>query len=123
MSRFRFVVVLVCSFNLLFGPAVAQQPVSPPISAQSLLQRSLAAQLGNTQISDVTLTGTVRRIAGSDDESGTATFKALSTGETSTELRLGSDLHTEVRFNSVKGPAGSWRGPDGTEHPTPFHNL
>src|SRR5881394_2480602 len=113
MCRFRFVAVMVCSFSLLFGPAIAQQPVSPPISAQALLQQSLAAQLGNAQISDVTLTGTVRRIAGSNDESGTATLKALSTGETS----------AEIRFNSVKGPAGSWKGQDGTEHPTPFHNL
>jgi len=28
MFRFRFVVVLVCSFSLLFGPALAQQPGS-----------------------------------------------------------------------------------------------
>jgi len=77
MFRFRFVVVLVCSFTLLFGPAVAQQPSSPPISASALLQQSLAAQLGNTQISDATLTGTVRRIAGSDDESGTVSVKAV----------------------------------------------
>jgi len=32
MFRFRFVVVLVCSF-LLFGPAFAQQPASPQLSA------------------------------------------------------------------------------------------
>ncbi len=123
MSRFRFVVVLLCSFTLLFSPAFAQQPASPPISAQALLQNSLAAQLGNTQISDVTLTGTARRIAGSDDESGTATFKALHTGEARIELDLPGGTSTEIVANSPSGPRGEWSGPDRKPHEIANHNL
>jgi len=123
MFRFRFVVVLVCSFSLLFGPALAQQPVSPPISAQALLQQSLAAQLGNTQISDVTLTGTVRRIAGSDDDTGTATFKALHTGEARIELNLPGGTSTEIVANSPSGLRGEWSGPDRKPHEIANHNL
>jgi len=123
MFRFRFVVVPVCSFSLLFGPALAQQPVSPPISAQALLQQSLAAQLGNTQISDVTLTGTVRRIAGSDDETGTATLKGLSGGTNRVDLSLSSGPRSEIRSISTSGPSGSWSGPDGVAHAMAYHNV
>jgi len=123
MFRFRFVVVLVCSFTLLFGPAFAQQPASPPISAQALLQQSLAAQLGNTQISDVTLTGTARRIAGSDDESGSGILKALNTGEARVDLNFLSGSRSEVVAVANKCLSGSWSGPDGIPHAISTHNL
>src|SRR5438552_66189 len=123
MFRFRFVVVMVCSFSLLFGPGFAQQPVSPPISAQALLQQSLAALVGNTSVSDVTLTGTARRIAGSDDDTGTATFKALHTGEARIELDLPGGTSTELVANSPSGPSGEWSGPDRKPHEIANHNL
>jgi len=123
MFRFRFVLVVVCSIILLFGPAVAQQPASPSISAQALLQQSLAAQLGNTQISDVTLTGTVRRIAGSDDESGTATLKALPSGATRLDFNFPSGPRSEFKSFVSNTPNGSWSGPDGVFHPIAGHNL
>ncbi len=123
MFRFRFAVVTVCSFSLLFGPAFAQQPASPQISASALLQQSLAAQLGNAQISDVTLTGTARRIAGSDDESGTVTLKGLSGGTNRIDLSLSSGPRSEIRSTSTSGPSGSWSGPDGVAHAMAYHNV
>ena len=123
MFRFRFAAAVVCSFSLLFGPALAQQPASPSISAQALLQQSLAAQLGNTQVSDVTLTGTVRRIAGSDDESGTVTLKGLSGGTNRVDLSLSSGPRSEIRSISTSGPSGSWSGPDGVAHAMAYHNV
>ena len=123
MSRFHFVAVMVCSFSLLFGPAVAQQPASPQISASALLQNSLAAQVGNAQVSDVTLTGTVRRIAGSDDESGSVTMKVISSGATRLDFNFPSGPRIEFKSFVSNTPNGSWSGPDGVFHPIAGHNL
>jgi hypothetical protein len=55
-------------------PLGAQQsaPTQSDPQAASLLQKSLAAQVGAAQVTDATLSGTAQRIAGSDDESGTS---------------------------------------------------
>jgi hypothetical protein len=87
------------------------------------LQGALAALSPNIAISDVTLTGSVRRIAGSDDESGTATLKALSTGSARFDLSLSSGTLSEIYNSSTSGLAGAWSGPDGALHTIPFHNL
>jgi len=114
----------VSSFSLISLPGIAQQASPPAVSAPALLQRSLAAQVGNTQISDVTLTGTARRIAGSDDESGTVTLKALSSGATRLDFNFPSGLYSEFKsFDSSGVPVGGWSGPDGTSHSMVSHNL
>ena len=46
-----------------------------------LVQRSYTALVGTTQIHDVVVVGKERRIAGSEDESGTTVLKAAATGE------------------------------------------
>jgi hypothetical protein len=51
-------VVLTLSFIILLAPTLAQQAAGT-IQPIALMQQSLAAQLGNTQVSDVTLTGSV----------------------------------------------------------------
>jgi len=88
-----------------------------------LLQRSLAALQGNTSVNDVTLSGTARRIAGSDDESGTVTVKGLSGGTNRIDLSLSSGPRSEIRSVSISGPSGSWSGPDGVAHSIAYHNL
>lgn len=82
MSLLRRVATFFCSLVLIVVPSFSQQASPPAVSASVLIAQSLAAQLGNTQISDVTLTGTAHRIAGSDDESGSVTVKVLSSGAT-----------------------------------------
>ena len=78
-----------CLFLLPF-PIWAQQ--SAPTSAQGavLLQRAFGVLAGNTSLADVTLTGTARRIAGSDDvrtlpprlaKASTSEYRLRSTGE------------------------------------------
>ena len=124
MSRHRTVLVLVCSFNLFSSPIIAQQTSPPAVSAAVLLQQSLAAQIGNTQIFDVTLTGTARRIAGSDDESGTVTLKVLSSGGTRLDFNFSSGPRSEFKYvDSSNEPTGGWSGPDGVVHPIANHNL
>jgi len=93
-------------------------------SASSVtLQAALAALVGNVTVTDVTLSGSVRRIAGSDDESGTATLKALSSGDARSDLSLSSGPSSEIQNFSAATPAGEWSGPDGVAHPIAFHNL
>lgn len=118
----RACVAVVLSLVVVF-PIMPQQTSSPSVSASTLVAQSLALQVGNTQISDVTLTGTARRIAGSDDESGTVTLKALSSGATHLDFSLSSGPRSELRSADGANPTGSWSGPDGTAHPIALHNL
>jgi hypothetical protein len=115
------VVSLVLS-TLLFFPGFPQQ-VGTLTPTPVNLQSSLAALSANVTLTDVTLSGSVRRIAGSDDESGTAMLKALSSGAARTDLSLSSGTLSEIYNSSTSGPVGSWSGPDGKLHTIPFHNL
>ena len=119
MFRFRLAVSFFLSCFLSLSLAAQQSTQQGPL----LLQRSLAAMTGGAALSDVTLTGSVRRIAGSNDETGTATLKALATGENRVDLSFASGLRSEVRANSDVGPAGQWSGPDGAAHAIANHNL
>ncbi len=119
---------LLTAFILFFPNVAASQQATTPASASStqataLLARSAAALTGTATLSDVTLSGTVRRIAGSDDESGTATLKALASGAGRMDLSLPSGSRNEVADFNVATPAGAWSGPDGVSHAIAYHNL
>jgi len=116
----RFLFPFIMAFSLLI-PSAAQQTATSPQAAQYLRQ-ALAALDGSTSVSDVTLTGTAQRIAGSDDETGTATLKAIA-GASRMDLNLSSGPRSEIRNISGGSPAGSWSGPDGVSHAISFHNL
>lgn len=122
MSLLRLLLVLVSSLSLISIPISAQQ-ASTATPAPVLLQQSLTAQLGNTQVSDAILIGAARRIVGSSDESGTATLKVLSSGVARVDLVLPSGTRSEVRTFASGTPAGSWSGPDGIAHAIANHNL
>jgi hypothetical protein len=107
---------------LLVIPSAAQQTASSSTQATQLLQQSLAALQGNTSLTDVTLSGTARRIAGSDDESGTGVLKAIA-GAGRVDLTLSTGQRGEVQNLTATTPAGSWSGPDRVAHPMAFHNL
>ena len=121
-SRSPEVPMRVARFSLLFSllflilssahPArPGGQSASSTASAPQLLQQSLAALQGTTPITDVALTGSARRIAGSDDESGSATLKALAGTGARLDLSLSSGPRSELRNTSSAQPAGSWSGP------------
>jgi hypothetical protein len=120
VARLFFLVSI--SFVLSISLA-AQQAATPTSQALTLLQQSLAALTGGQIPTDVTLSGSARRIAGSDDESGTAVFKALASGAGRSDLSLSSGQCSEVQNHSSTTPAGSWSGPDGVAHAMAFHNL
>jgi hypothetical protein len=118
--RFRlFLLTLLCASA--FVPLAAQQ--SPPTSPQAVqyLQRALVALSGSTPTNDVTLSGSAHYIAGSDDETGTATLKAV-LGASRIDLNLSGGPRSEV-VNTSASPAGTWSGPDGVSHAISDHNL
>lgn len=115
-------------------------PASDP-QAVALVQRALSALIGSASISDVTLTGTARRIAGSDDETGTATLTATAAGDSKLSLNFPSGPRTEIRNHSAiplpgslppsvpasvaqtAQPVGAWSGPDSAIHGMANHNV
>jgi hypothetical protein len=115
----------------------AQQSTPAPTSdpqAVALIQRALAALVGRATVSDVTLTGTAQRIAGSDEETGTSTLTAMSVGNSKLSLSFPSAVSSEIRnsagtplseTSTTQGPqpVGAWSGPDGVLHATAEHNL
>ena len=139
-------VLLLCS--LIPASLSAQQSTTPAPAptasdpqAVALLQKSLIAMTGGIAVTDATLTGSARRIAGSDDETGTATLKATSLGDSRVDLSFPSGERVEIRNHSAlplpgsmptgaPGAAsstpqavGAFSGPDGALHPIAGHNL
>jgi hypothetical protein len=129
---------------LIFPLLVAGQQSTPqPAQASSILQGSLKALLGTASITDVTISATARRIAGSDDETGTATLTATAAGDSELNLNFPSGPRTEVRNHSAlplpdsfpqgvtlpvgmtaqPQPVGAWSGTDGVSHGMVGHNL
>jgi hypothetical protein len=118
-ARFVSLLVLIA----LAKSATAQQAAASSSQANALLQQSLAALTGGHPLTDVTLSGTARRIAGSDDESGTAVLKAIAAGASRMDLTLPGGNRSEVLNTSTTDPAGAWSGPDGVSHSIAYHNL
>lgn len=103
---------------------VPQTPTTTESSPQAatLLSQSAKALTGSTAVTDVTLTGTVEWIAGSEDEQGTVTYKGLN-GLYRLDMAFRKGTRSEI-VSPVNGvPKGSWVGLDGTSHPIALHNL
>jgi hypothetical protein len=118
--------------------AAGQQPAP---QAVALLQGALEALIGRATIRDVTLMGTAIRIAGSDNETGTATLQAMAGGYSRLSLSLPSGPRSETRnplgsaladtllpgaqasAAQVAQPVGAWSGPDGVTHGMANHNI
>jgi hypothetical protein len=96
-------------------------PASDP-RALKLLQNSQAALLGGSSIADVTLTGTAQWIAGSEDESGTVTYKGLNSAyRLDMTFRNGSRSEMMSLSNGIF--QGTWIGLDGVSHSMASHNM
>jgi hypothetical protein len=120
------VLMFAASFLLISNSSLGspQTPTSSTSSQQAitLLTQSETALAGSTTTNDVTLTGTARRIAGSDDETGGVVLKALASGAGRLDLNFASGGRAEVN-DLTKAPTGTWSGPDRIIHAVPFHNL
>jgi hypothetical protein len=118
MQICRLLVCSLLSFSLLL-PAAGQQA---SLQAAQLLKQTLGALGATSPITDITLSGTAHYIAGSDDETGTATLKAIP-GASRIDLNLSSGPRIEIENITGAAPAGSRSGPDGVVHSISDHNL
>jgi hypothetical protein len=118
-------VVGVFGLFLLFPLVTSAQSASTrrDPEAVALLSRSLRVITNGVPIHDATLTGTARRIAGSDDETGEVTAKALATGESRVDYSYASGERSESRRMSPTGVVESWSGPDRSVHAVVPHNA
>ncbi len=126
MTLKRLALVICLLFTFL--PALAQQPVPTiPVTkdpqAVSLATASLAALSATLQISDVTLTGTGTRVAGSDVQSGNFTLKGLGTGDSRLDLNLAGGLRSEIRNDTSGTPQGFVISPGTSALPIAQHNC
>ena len=110
---------------LLLGSLRARRTLAAPQTAArdpqalTLIGSALKALTGPVAVNDVTLQATVSYVAGSDEESGTATLTARGNQESLVQLNLSGGTRQEIR----NGPAGAWIGPDGTAHSMALHNC
>jgi hypothetical protein len=110
------------TFTLIISPLrAATAPTSDP-QAVAFAAKSVAAMTGGSAIADVTLSGNVTRIAGSDRQSGTATLTAKGFAESRVDLALSGGARSEVRNASAGPNAGKWLGSDGVVHTISLHN-
>ena len=102
------------------APANAQSTVSvSDPTAVALASRALQSLAGGTALNDITLQGSATYVAGSDEETGTATLVARGNAQSLVTLNLTGGQRQEVR----NGPAGYWSGPDGTQYAMAPHNC
>jgi hypothetical protein len=121
--RFARYAGLLCLLLLPFT-IWGQQSATTSIQGSTLLLQSLRVMTGAVSLSDVTLTGTARRIAGSDDETGSVVLKALATGQSRMDGAFPSGQSSEIRsIDSNGNPAGAWIGPDGSSHSISSQNV
>jgi hypothetical protein len=105
---------LVLSQALAAPQTVARDP-----QALTLIASSLKALTGGVAVNDVILQASAAYVAGSDEESGTATLTARGNQQSLVQLNLSLGSRQEIR----NGPAGAWSGPDATAHSMATHNC
>lgn len=119
MQRFllKLVVFLACSVDASYLNAQADT------QSATFLAAALKA-VEAVPIKDVKLTASVRRIAGSMDETGTATYEALSSGSTQSVVQTSTGPLTEIRAWSANGVrTGTWVDQQGKSHTMAYHNM
>lgn len=115
---------LVLLFLVLLPPAIQPQQLPQQDAAGANLGAMAARSLaGAGPLKDVTVSASVRRVAGSDNEVGTATLMAYGAGFSRVDLKVASGLYSEVRRLKDGIPEGFWSGPDGTAQPIALHNC
>jgi hypothetical protein len=110
--------LLLCALGVRQALAAPQTAARDP-QALTLIASSLKALTGGTAVNDVILQARAAYVAGSDEETGTATLTARGNQQALVQLNLSGGTRQEIR----NGPAGAWSGPDGTAHSTALHNC
>jgi len=123
MKLLSLLTALILSFPIsLASRQTTSSPSTSSTQAATLLTQSSAALTGLVVVNDVTLTGRAEWIAGSDDETGSATCKAVASANR-LDLALSNGTRSEIRSSTSGVPSGTWIGPDGVSHAMADHNL
>ena len=104
-------------------PVVGYQSPAPAAPSSAVTLQSALTALSPTPTTDVSLSGSVHSIAGSDDNTGTATLKALSSGSARVDMAFTSGTVSEIYSSSTSGIAAAWVDATGKSHQVPGHNL
>jgi hypothetical protein len=125
IMNLKRLMLIPCLLAVAVSPYAQEAPtsVTQDPTAVALAVKSLAALAGNTTISDVTLTGTATRVAGSDTGSGTVTLRALGTSNSRVDLSLSDGAFSEIRTAPNGAPQGSWLAADGAYNSMAMHNC
>lgn len=119
LKRAMAICILVpCAVGLVWGQSVGNKDPR----ALTLLSATLSALVSGVNVTNVALTGTVTRTAGSDVENGSATLEALGWAESRIDISLTNGQWTEIMNQSQGAPTGQWSGADGTAHAMATHN-
>lgn len=108
---------LILAAVLFSSPGLAQAPRDA--QALALAGQAYQAMAGPSPLTDATLAGTTRRLAGSDDESGAATLQARGYQQSRAVESLTSGQRQQIRNQQE----GAWSGPDGLWHAEAAHNC
>jgi hypothetical protein len=124
VRKVRIAIVFGLASALLYSLSLSRTSAAPQTVARdpqalSLIAASLKALTGSVTVNDVILQATANYVAGSDEESGTATLTARGNQQSLVQLNLSGGPRQEIR----NGPAGAWSGPDGTAHSMAIHNC
>ena len=90
--------------------------------ATAIAAKARAVLTGNVPVTDVSLSGSVTSIAGSDTKVGTVTMMASGTTSSRVELDLDAEKTTEIRNASTGSPQGAWAMNDGPSKTLMQHN-
>jgi hypothetical protein len=123
----RLKVLAFAASLLMIANSSAGIPQTPTVATSSaqaatLLAQSAKALTGATVVNDVTLTGSAEWIAGSEDETGTATYKGLNNAYR-LDLTFRNGTRSEIVSPTNGMPSGNWIGLDGGLHAIAKHNL
>src|SRR5260370_24485796 len=99
---------------------LAQRPPASDPLAVAYAAKSIAAMTGGTTVNDVTLTGSV---TWNGTDTGTATLRALGTGESRMDLALTSGTRTEIRDAQTGVPLGQWLAPNNASGNFAYQNC
>jgi hypothetical protein len=115
-----------CSIALLLIislPCFATTKNTSSSQALSYAAQAMAALTGGNTISDATLTGSATWIAGSDQETGSATLYAKGTAESRVDLNLNGNVRSDIRNDTYGIPEGASVVDSGSQQLWAVHNC
>ena len=114
--------LFVCLFYASCSSAQTATTLNATSQAVTIMQNTMSALSSANAINDITLSGTALWIVGSDNETGSVTYRAVPAASR-LDLNLSNGLRSENRSSGANGLTGAWVGPDGIVHPIASHNL